>query len=146
MSLTEWKDFTNIISNVVVALAAFAGGLWALARYWRERADEAALDIGIDYRTAQLGSDHVVALDVVLTNRGKTKLQAKALHTGQGLAYDDGIERLRHSCDLQLREIRAWNTNANRHLDWFENPVLQPVAGLNPDLRPKSAVSALPSI
>src|SRR5262249_44263257 len=135
MTLTEWKDVAQIASDIVVALSASAGGIWAIARYIRERTDEAALDIDIDRRSVSQGSDHLVMLDIVLTNKGKTKLQAKAARDVKtGFAYSDGVEQLQHSRSLQLRQVQVWNANSNRHLDWFDSTLLQPIAGLSSEI------------
>lgn len=69
MTLEQWKNWTDIVNNIIVSLAALAGGLWAFTGYWRERMNESALDIGIDYDTTPFGTDYIVTLDVVLTNR-----------------------------------------------------------------------------
>jgi hypothetical protein len=71
------KELIDIVSNIVVIVAAIIGGLWALRRYQIERTEESALDIGVEYNSVELGSEYIVTLDVVLTNKGKTRLQAK---------------------------------------------------------------------
>src|ERR1051325_5419481 len=117
--LTDLKEFIDIIQGVTVTLAAIIGGWWALNRYRRERTAEAAIDISIEFSSTPHGPEHLAFFDVCLANKGKTRIQAKA-DRPNGLAYDDGPERLRHSASLQVRKIQPWVTPQRRHIDWFE--------------------------
>ncbi len=123
------KDIVDIIAAVIVSVAAVIGGLWALRRYLIERTDEEAVDIEINSNCKAYGSDYLVVLDVILTNKGHTKVQAK-YERNEGWAYDDGVEKLRHSGSLQIKAIRAWASRNDRHLDWFKSSLLEPVDGL----------------
>ena len=123
------KDIVDIIAAVIVSVAAVIGGLWALHRYLIERTDEEAVDIEINSNCTVYGSDYLVLVDVILTNKGHTKVQAK-YERNEGWAYDDGVEKLRHCGSLQIKAIRAWKSRNDRHLDWFKSPLLEPVDGL----------------
>jgi len=128
MTGTEWKDRTDIISNIVVIFAALAGGLWAVFRFWRERTDEAALDLTVSQRSSPHGNDHLVAITLELANRGKTRIQAKTKRTKSGFAFDDTVEKLAHSCSLQVRKFTT--PASTMRIDWFEaGHVVQNVPG-----------------
>lgn len=121
----NWKDVSEIVHNVVVASAALIGGTWVLFRFLRERTDEAALDLDVSLRSIPLGSEHLVALCVDLTNRGKTRIRAKAERTKDGLAFDDGIERLRFSGSLQIRKVIRSDSLPPCRVDWFDGPPVE---------------------
>jgi len=93
-----------LIKDGSVILAALIGGSWAFFRVLAERTFRAALIIGITYLTKPVAGVHLVHLDVTLTNRSKTRLRAKVCREA-GWAFDDGTERLRHSCGLQIKQI-----------------------------------------
>ena len=133
MTLDEWKTVTEIASNMAVVLAAFVGGFWALRRYHRERTDEAALEIGFQYKTRPADPDYLIEIDVVVTNKGKTKIEANTTRK-EGYAYNDGVEKLKHSASLQLRQVQPWQADEKRHLEWFESSLLTSVAGLCPEI------------
>ena len=120
------KDIVDIIAAAIVSVAAIIGGLWALRRYLIERTDEEAVVIEINSNCTLYGSDYLVLVDVILTNKGHTKVQAK-YKRNKGWAYDDGVEKLRHSGSLQIKAIRDWASLNDRHLDWFKSPLLEPV-------------------
>jgi hypothetical protein len=61
-NLSIVKDVIDIISSVIVAVAAIIGGLWALLRYRRERTDEAAIEIGVNATCTPYGQDYLVEL------------------------------------------------------------------------------------
>lgn len=129
-TLSLVKDVVDIISGVIVMLAAIIGGLWALRRYWIERTDEAAIELGVDYTCAPLGQEHLVVLDVTISNKGHTRIQAKFEKTPTGYAFDDTVEQLRHSGSLQFRSVSP--SSPPGHLDWFEaRHLLQPVSGVD---------------
>ncbi len=129
MNLPSLKDIVDITAAAIVSVAAVIGGLWALRRYLIERTDEEAVVIEINSNCELHGRDYLVLLDVILTNKGHTKVQAK-YERNEGWAYNDGVEKLRHSGSLQVKTIRAWEPPNDRHLDWFKSPLLEPVAGL----------------
>src|SRR3954468_6667144 len=134
MTMAEWKDLTDVINNVVVILAALAGGTWAVYRLWRERTDEAALNLNVSRQTSPFGKVYLVAITLELANKGKTKIQAKPSRNSDGFAFDDGVEKLRHCCSLQ---IKRFTPDANRqcgHVDWFEAAPVQNIPGLIPEI------------
>ena len=126
MILPSLKDIVDVTAAVIVSVAAVIGGLWALRRYLIERTDEEAVVIEINSNCTLYGSDYLVLVDVILTNKGHTKVQAK-YKRNEGWAYDDGVEKLRHSGSLQIKAIRGWASRNDRHLDWFKSPLLEPV-------------------
>lgn len=65
-------DIIDILHNLIVGAAAIIAGLWAFRRYRKERTDEAAIDIAVDSTCASYGTDYLVFLDVILTNKGHT--------------------------------------------------------------------------
>jgi hypothetical protein len=117
------------IEDGFVIAAAIIGGLWALLRVWTERTYEAAIDIEISSTCAADGPEYLVFLDVVLTNKGHTRVQAKYKRS-EGWAYNDGVEKLKHSGSLQVRRILPWVGPNNRFLDWFETPLLDSIPHL----------------
>src|SRR5712692_3975460 len=115
MNLPSLKDIVDITAAAIVGVAAIIGGLWALRRYLIERTDEEAVAIEINSDCTPHGRDYLVLLDVILTNKGHTKVQAK-YERNEGWAYDDGVEKLRHSGSLQIKTVRAWESPKDRHL------------------------------
>jgi hypothetical protein len=74
MTPQEWKDATAGIQSVVTALAILGGGVWALARFWRER--EGAPRIQFDTTARFVGrkdEQWLVELLATLENRGKIR-------------------------------------------------------------------------
>jgi hypothetical protein len=135
MTVTEWKERTDIISNVVVTLAALAGGLWAVFRFWRERTDEAALDLTVSHRSSPLGKNHLVAITLELANKGKTRIQAKTKRTETDFAFDDTVEKLHHPCSLQIGKFKTPDQSSPVRIDWFEaGQVVENVPGLQPEI------------
>jgi len=131
--MTDFKDWTEIVSNIVLTLAALAGGLWAVFRFWRERTDEAALDLTVSERSSPHGKDHLVAIILELANKGKTRIQAKTKRTKSGFAFDDTVEKLAHSCSLQIRKFTT--PASTMRIDWFEaGHVVQDVPGLSSEI------------
>jgi hypothetical protein len=130
VNLTKLHEWTGVVNDAVVSVAALAGGAWAILRLKRERSDEAALDIEVSHDSHPHGDQYFVFFSVLLRNVGKTKIQAKTESSG-GFIYDDGVEKLEHSCSLQLRRIKPWAAGAHRRLDWFDSPLLEAVDGLH---------------
>ena len=122
--------FLDTIQQLVVIAAAVVGGLWAWRRYWVERTDQAALEIGIDYRTISLDANYLVSFDISLANRGKVKIQAKPRKDGAH-TFDDGVEKLAHSGSLQLKRIQTSAATTTRTINWFESDGLERVAGVS---------------
>ena len=121
----------EFVEHLVVTVAAVIGGLWALFRFVHERNSEAALDIATRVQSVPLPSgDHFVTVTLSLTNRGSIKLQAKPNRPWQEPAFTDGVETLRHSGSLQIRQVDGSVPVPNRHLDWFEGGPFVPVPGL----------------
>jgi hypothetical protein len=130
MNLNTVHTIAEISSSVVVGIAAIVGGFWALHRFRRERSDEAAIEIGLNSTCVPYDAAHLIFFDVVLTNVGKIRVEAKREHKNR-LAFDDGVEKLQHSGSLQLKRLQSWKEQTNRYLDWFENELLGPVLGLD---------------
>jgi hypothetical protein len=128
--MENWKNITEIIDHIVVSLAAFVGGMWVLFRFRRERTDEPALRIEVTQHSNQVGAHHLVGIVVELANTGKTRIVAKSTHSTKGFAYDDGEERLRYSCSLQVRKIQQNVPLPLGHVDWFKNNIIENVSGL----------------
>jgi hypothetical protein len=114
-----FKLFTEVIHNIVVTLAAVVGGIWVLNRLKRERTDEAALEMTLAAKSSPVGNQHLVFFTVQLANKGKTKIEATTKKTAT-YAFDDGVEKLRHSCSLQIRLIDETRIGVPQSLDWFE--------------------------
>ena len=72
----------------------------------------------------------MVFLDVVLTNEGKRKLEAKRVPANH-VAYKDTGEVLKYSCGVELRKIQTSLILTNKSLDWFtDTNLLQCPAGI----------------
>jgi hypothetical protein len=120
------KSLTDIFQNIVTAIAAIVAGLWVLNRLKRERTDEAALEMTLTSQATQNparapSQDYLVLFTVQLANKGKTKIEAKSERKADGSVFNDGPERLIHSCSLQIRELHP-GVASPQHLDWFEGP------------------------
>jgi hypothetical protein len=129
VDLSQLHEWTGVVNDAVVSVAALAGGAWAILRLKRERSDEAALDIDVSHTSYPQSDQCFVFFRVVLRNVGKTKIQAKTESSG-GFIYDDGVEQLKHGCSLQLKRIKPWAAGTHRRLDWFDSPLLEAVEGL----------------
>jgi len=130
--MDKFKTFTEIVHNIVVALAAVIGGLWVLNRLKRERTDEAALEMTPTTTVSPLGAApqtglHLVLFTVQLTNKGKTKIEAASEYGESDYIFDDGVERLKYACSLQIRQIDDSQMPAIQSLDWFEGGPWQDV-------------------
>lgn len=118
------KTITDIIQNIVTTIAAIVAGLWVLNRLKRERTDEAALDMSLATQSSPHSGhvppdNYLVIFTVQLTNKGKTKIEAKTERLTDGSVFNDGPERLIHSCSLQIRRLQP-GLPSMQNLDWFE--------------------------
>jgi hypothetical protein len=115
----------------IVILGAVLGGMWKLGGLLVARAGHTAVDLGVVTTFgARRGTLPVVFVEVTLTNRGRTKVEAKRGQSESGYAFEDangGPERLRFSGSLQLRRAPAGNTEVAP--GWFD-PALQSIEGL----------------
>jgi hypothetical protein len=136
MKLEDWCKVTELTDHIVVSLAALIGGIWVLFRLNRERTDEAALNISVSVfeRSHRYENDYLVAIIVKLANQGKTKIQAKTNRTKDGYAFDDGPEKLRNCCSLQIKKFSACSQKYIGHIDWFEGGPVEPVLGLKSEI------------
>lgn len=125
----EFKELTEIIHNLVVSAAAITGGFWVLNRIYRERTDEAALEMTLTHSSWKLDGPppdkYAVVFTVELANRGKTKIEAKRARTqeigsGNWYIFDDRSEKLENACSLQIMQVDEGNVGAMQRLDWFE--------------------------
>src|SRR5262245_11170060 len=120
--MEKLKILAEIFQSIVTAVAAIAAGLWVLNRLRRERTDEAALEMTLTSQSlphsAEVPPDnYLVLFTVQLTNGGKTKIEAKTKRLDDGSVFDDGSERLMHSCSLQIRRLASGVTGPLA-LDW----------------------------
>jgi hypothetical protein len=113
------KEVYDIISELIVAAAAIVGGWWALTRYLRERTDEAAIEMDLQYRTEPVAGEFLTAFDLTMTNKGRVKVQAK-IDRKNGMAYEDRVEKLRYSLSLQIKPLPSFAPGRPRHFDWFD--------------------------
>jgi hypothetical protein len=120
------KDFVELLKDVALILAS----AWAVWRFRKERTYEAALEIGFNTTTVAGCNPSTTFLEVVLTNRGKLMLQARTPPEG-GLAFNDGVERVRYGGDLKLKRLNIAPSSAEVHLDWFSSKSLRDVCEIN---------------
>jgi len=127
-----FKEIVGVANDIVVTLAAIAGGAWALLRVKRERADESALDIDVSVRCDEApGRERpVVFVEVKVQNVGKTKIQAKPTRDANGAVYSDAAETIRYSGSLEVRSIVDIGAE-NRCLDWYDGKAVAPIAGVS---------------
>jgi hypothetical protein len=117
--IAEWfRCWSETIEHVTVAAASVIGGVWVLFRFLNERTLESALTIGVDTSTIAFDGTPLTFVDVTLTNVGKVRLQAKPVDRSTA-AYDDGVEKLQHSCDLSIRKLLSDAKVADNPIDWF---------------------------
>lgn len=90
----------------VTLLLAIGGWAVAFVHGVRIRAYATRLDIGFDYSVLGQDEPATVAVDVTLTNRGSTKLEAMARGADEGFSYRDTAEIIPFSCTLQVRRVR----------------------------------------
>jgi len=130
--MATFKELTEILHNLVVALAAIVGGLWVVDRIKRERTDEAALEMSLSTSSSVVGTQHLVVLTVHLVNKGKTKIQAKSERDGRGFVFsEDGeqAEKLRFPCSVQLKQLDPTAINGSQRLNWFAGGPWKDVLG-----------------
>lgn len=110
--------------HLIISFATIVAGIWALYIFVFERNAQAhlGLDIKITISTnsAALGERRLVFLDLVMSNEGKRKLEAKRVPTDQ-IAYQDLGESLQYPCGIQVREIQTYLIKTNKSLDWFND-------------------------
>ena len=119
-SYMDALKITEVVHNIVVTIAAVVAGIWAWNRLKRERTDEAAIEMALSTTSTDVGGDHLVFFPVQLANKGKTKIEAKSARDANGWVFDDGPEKLRYPCSLQIRRINAAKGAQPQSLDWFE--------------------------
>jgi hypothetical protein len=108
--------------HLTIIIATIVAGYWTYHLFIAERHTQAhlALGVGITISTNSpvLGDKRLVFLDVILTNTGKRKLEAKRVPANQA-AYKDQEEVIKYSCGVQVREIQTSLILTNKSLDWF---------------------------
>jgi hypothetical protein len=120
----------NDAVKLVRDLALIAASVWAVIRFRKERTYEAALEIGFNTATVAGCNPSTTFLEVVLTNRGRLMLQARTPPEG-GLAFNDGVERVRYGGDLKLKRLSVAPNSTEVHLDWFSSKSLTDVCEIN---------------
>jgi hypothetical protein len=127
--IAGWKERIAVIHDIVVTLAALAGGSWALLRFKRERADESALDLEVSVRSDKTSTANTFAVfvEAKLKNVGKTKIQAKPTAKGN-LAYADAVEKIAYGGSLQVRSISV--PAATGYLNWYDQKSVMPIPEL----------------
>ena len=125
-----WKDRVGVIHDIVVTLAALAGGSWALLRFKRERSDESALDMEVSVKgdKTTTANTFAVFVEVKLKNVGKTKIQAEPTARGD-IAYKDADEKIAFSGSLQVRSVSV--PSAAGYLNWYDEKIAMPIPGLS---------------
>jgi hypothetical protein len=120
----------SVVHDVVITLAALAGGLWALLRFKRERSDESALDMDVTVRADRTATAGVsaVLLEAKLKNVGKTKIQANPTTKGS-VAYTDAAEKIVYSGSLLIRSVPA--LAACVYVDWYDKKGVLAIPGLD---------------
>jgi hypothetical protein len=117
------------LHDMVVSVAAVAGGAWVLLRLWRERSNQAALTIDFAASSKPFEAAHIVFLNITLTNVGKSMVKAK-VKKGGAIAYGDKDERLEYSCSVQLRKVQPSAPPAVAELDWFKSPAMHRIPNI----------------
>ena len=134
MKFDEWKAAAEVFDHTVVPMAALIGGIWVLFRFVKERTNQAALKIAVAQRSTPFKDKHLVAIEVSLENKGKTRIVAKIKRSKDGLAFDDTVEKLRHCCELQIKKFREDQPPPVGHVDWFETGIVEYIPGLNAEI------------
>jgi hypothetical protein len=111
------------LQHLAVIIATIIAALWSYNLFESER--QSMPHLGIEIQSVQQAipksdSKKIVFLDLILTNRGKRKLQADEVPTSQ-IAYQDPGEVLQYPCGLQVRQIMTAVTQTNAALDFFNN-------------------------
>jgi len=129
--MATFKELTEILHNLVVAVAAVVGGLWVVDRINRERTDQAALEMSLSASSTVVENRHLVVLTVHLANKGKTKIQAKSERDGDFVFSEDGeqAEKLRFPCSLQLKQLDPSAISGPQRLNWFAGGPWKDVLG-----------------
>lgn len=122
------KDWGSAFNDWAVGLAALAGGAWALGKFIRERAGEPALVITTAVEQAPLEDGLMfVVVTISLKNVGKVMIAAKPKADQDGYVFDDGSDRLRFPCTLELRPV-AQAASAPLLIRWYEQGQARPVS------------------
>jgi hypothetical protein len=131
LNIQSVKERVGVLHDIIVTLAAIAGGAWALLRFKRERADESAIDMDVSVRTDKSSANGAspVFIEAKLKNVGKTKIQAKPTTKNSGPAYQDTEETLEYSGSLKVRHLVP-SAGMVANLDWYDASVVTPIASL----------------
>lgn len=108
----------SIIQQLAVVVAAAVGGYWALHKIKKEREWDTALEIDVDTSVTPLEHGFLVYVVVILTNKGRVKLQAKPVDSKQ-VAFCDSAEKLQHSCTLQIKKLKNASVVSGSCVSWF---------------------------
>jgi hypothetical protein len=120
--LLDWLKYL-IGPSVLVAL-------WELYKFLRGRTFQSRLRIDISSSATPLGKNHLVFVDVQVTNFGKGKIQARPVGDGEW-AYKDQFETVAYSGSLQIKQIDAASVQGNEALDWFKSAAVKEVPGIS---------------
>jgi hypothetical protein len=125
-----WKERVGVVHDIVVTLAALAGGSWALLRFKRERSDESALDLEVSVKSEKTSTANTFAVfvEAKLKNVGKTKIQAKPTTKGS-VAYGDADEKIAYSGSLLVRSVSV--PAAIGYLNWYDKTMVKPIPDLD---------------
>jgi hypothetical protein len=114
---------SQFFQNITVGLAAIAGFIWAIYRWWKERAHETSLEIDLVSTCTVYRNDlYLVFIDVSLKNVGKVRLVAHDRKITEPI-HKDAMETINYSLGLQLMAIRS-DIDCSAALDWFSSNML----------------------
>lgn len=120
MDAPSWLSFSEAVANWTTALAVIIGGTWAYYRFILQRANQTALEIELAVSSSPYRDGlFIVFFDVACRNKGTVRLVAskKRRPVFNDNAKGDG-ELVRHSLDIQLRQIAA-GLEPYHTVDWW---------------------------
>jgi len=118
-----WESLVSTIESAAVIIAVIVGGLWTIYLFRRHRGHETALEIDITVAQEPYGHEStIVFVDTKLTNRGKTKIEAKPKRWSNDTplpVYENKWESFVSPATLQLRRVVP-GVEDQTVVDWYD--------------------------
>lgn len=121
-------DFLIVIVKYI-SIGGIGAFLFGLYNNWRGRTYEKRLLLDVKTSSKPLDDKRVLFVEVILTNAGKGKLDARRVGPND-YVYKDADEQLKYSCSLQVKRVNTQKLTDETFLDWYKSSALEAVSGI----------------
>jgi c-di-AMP phosphodiesterase-like protein len=121
----------SAIGTLLTGSGAIILAIWAINKYFKERDNEAKLNIELSNTNYSVNDSHYVYLDVLLKNEGKVSVYTykrfnkdnKGDPEEAEYTWKDSTEMIKYSIELQIKKVRQSKFSYN----WFDSNQYDPI-------------------